>query len=315
MRRFALIVLAAAMLVSCRQKKVEDFQPVSFPMTAVPAMVSDREEKLEYVAAHYWDDFMDSCGKLPCTPELVNGVRKADVEQAFADYLFILDAVPPADAEKSVSALFGRIESCEKSDTSSNVFETIAEFAEKYLYDPNSPARNEDLYLPFVSGMAASSLVPEEKKTAYAHDAKMCSLNRTGTKAADFIFSDKYGKSYSLYGIKAEYALLFFSNPGCQACKEIIDVLANEPEISGLVKDGRLAVLNIYIDSDLKEWYEYMSIYPEEWYNGYDPNSIIRDDVLYNVRAIPSLYLLDADKKVILKDAPQEKVFAYLSAI
>ena len=28
---------------------------------------------------------MDSCGKLPCTPELVNGVRKADVEQAFAN--------------------------------------------------------------------------------------------------------------------------------------------------------------------------------------------------------------------------------------
>lgn len=140
----------------------------------------------------------------------------------------------------------------------------------------------------------------------------MCALNSVGSLAADFVFSDKNGKSYSLYGIKADYTLLFFSNPGCHACKDIIDVLSSTPKISDMIEAGRLAVLNIYIDSDLTEWYGYMSIYPDSWYNGYDPNGIIRSDLLYNVRAIPSLYLLDAGKKVIMKDAVQENVFAFL---
>ena len=38
-------------------------------------------------------------------------------------------------------------------------------------------------------------------------------------------------------------------------------------------------------------------------------------DLLYNVRAIPSLYLLDRDKTVLLKDAPEDRVFAALHAI
>ena len=79
-----------------------------------------------------------------------------------------------------------------------------------------------------------------------------------------------------------------------------------------MIPDGRLAVLNIYIDSDLAEWLKYMPVYPESWYNGYDPDYVIRTDVLYNVRAIPSLYLLDGGKTVLMKDVPQEKLLWWL---
>ena len=41
----------------------------------------------------------------------------------------------------------------------------------------------------------------------------------------------------------------------------------------------------------------------------------IRKDLTYNVRAIPSLYVLDKDKKVVMKDAPVEKVIPYLENI
>ena len=56
-----------------------------------------------------------------------------------------------------------------------------------------------------------------------------------------------------------------------------------------------------------------MPIYPEEWYNGFDPDSVIRTDVLYNVRAIPSLYILDKDKTVVMKDAVTEKVMSFIN--
>ena len=75
-----------------------------------------------------------------------------------------------------------------------------------------------------------------------------------------------------------------------------------------MIASGELAVLNIYIDEDLGEWYNYMPIYPSSWYNGYDPDYAIRTDRLYDVRAIPSLYLLDSEKTVLMKDAPTEKI-------
>jgi ribonucleotide reductase alpha subunit len=84
--------------------------------------------------------------------------------------------------------------------------------------------------------------------------------------------------------------------------------------IASQIADGRLAVVNIYIDEDIQAWRSYMPIYPEEWYNGFDPDYVIRNSDLYNVRAIPSLYLLDAEKRVIMKDAPEERLFRYLSS-
>ncbi|MBO7320662.1 MAG: DUF5106 domain-containing protein, partial [Bacteroidales bacterium] len=52
------------------------------------------------------------------------------------------------------------------------------------------------------------------------------------------------------------------------------------------------------------QWYKYMPIYPENWINCHNEDLKIRGENLYDVRAIPSLYLLDREKRVILKDAP-----------
>lgn len=81
------------------------------------------------------------------------------------------------------------------------------------------------------------------------------------------------------------------------------------------MSDGTLAVVNVYIDEDIQAWRSYMPIYPEDWYNGFDPDLVLRSNDIYNVRAIPSLYLLDAEKRVILKDAPERKVMDRLKSV
>ena len=84
------------------------------------------------------------------------------------------------------------------------------------------------------------------------------------------------------------------------------------PDIESRMARKEIAVLNVYIDEDLAAWREYEHNYPRSWYSGYDAAGIIREDLLYNVRAIPSLYLLDSDKRVVLKDAPTAKVIQLL---
>ena len=312
--RNLIITASVLVLAGCAgNRKAEQFVALPFPDVVPPAMMEDARDRAEYMALHWWDGITETSREYPCDTTLVSGVRKEDVEQKFANWVNILNMLDMSVVGKSVGRLYDRAAACEKKDTSSNVFETFTDLVVKYLYDPNSPMRNEDHYAFYASRLAGSDLVDESMREKYAREVRLASLNRIGSKAADFRFADKRGRMHTLYGIDAELTLLFFSNPGCAACKEIIDVLNYDPRISALIKEGIMAVLNIYIDEDLEEWRSYMPVYPEHWYNGFDPDMVIRGENLYNVRAIPSLYLLDRNKTVIMKDAPEARVFEWLS--
>ena len=84
------------------------------------------------------------------------------------------------------------------------------------------------------------------------------------------------------------------------------------PDIEMRLASREIAVVNVYIDEDIAAWLSYEHNYPRSWFSGYDAAGIIRADLLYNVRAIPSLYLLDAEKRIVLKDAPTARVKAEL---
>ena len=312
-----LFIAASVMILSgCGgNKTAERFKALPFPDVIPPAVMDNPQEIAGYMALHWWDGITDPSRSYPCDSTMVSGVSVGDIEQKMANWTNVLGMVGLPVVEKAMSRLYDRAVACEKKDTASNVFEKFTELVDKYFYDPNSPLRNEDHYSFYAARLAKSSLIEPVMQEKYARQVRLAALNRTGTPATDFRFADKRGRMHSLYGIKSELTLLFFSNPGCAACKEIIDVLNNDPVISQLIADGTMAVLNIYIDEDLEAWRSYMPIYPENWYNGFDPDLVIRGEELYNVRAIPSLYLLDKDKVVIMKDAPEARVFDYLSRL
>ena len=111
----------------------------------------------------------------------------------------------------------------------------MTEHVEKYLFDANSPYRNEDLYGIYAERLSSSEFISAPMREKYARDARLCALNRVGTQATDFRFADKRGKVRMLHEIKSPYTLLFFSNPGCEACMTIINVLKGEPRISQMI--------------------------------------------------------------------------------
>jgi thiol-disulfide isomerase/thioredoxin len=270
------------------------------------------QDKVDYAVIHFWDAFMDTSKTFTCDSSIVNGVKREELEKVFGQYASMLNAVQPAVSVSSMDRMFKMAVRLESRDTSSNVFEAMTEMSDKYLYDPNSPVRNEEAYLSFARDMSECRFVDSTLRKSYDYSARMCSLNRIGQKATDFTFTGLTGKKMTLFGIKADITLLFFSNPGCPACEGITKALIADRKVNDLIASGKLAVANVYIDQELDKWRAFAKNYPTTWLTGYDQNYIIRTDVLYNVRAIPSLYLLDKDKKVIMKDAPQENVLSYL---
>ena len=314
MKNRNIIILLSVLIAAagCGQKKAERFTALPFPDITLPSMIRTQQDAADYYAGHFWDNMADPERVYPSDSLLVSGVRKEDVEQKFATWLAILDRVDLKTSEKAVKTLYEKALACERRNSTSNVFETFAALAEKYLYDPNSPMRNEEYYLHYAGCLASYEGFDKLERDRFSRQAEGCALNRLGQKAADFRFADKRGQIRTLYGIDSPYTLLFFSNPGCEACLNIINMLKDEPKVASMIAEGKLAVMNIYIDEDLQAWRDYMPIYPENWYNGFDPDMVIRNDELYSVRAIPSLYLLDKEKRVILKDAPENRMMSYL---
>lgn len=312
MNKGVIILMTVLLLSGCGQKKVEQPVALPFPDITLPSMIQTQQDAADYYAEHFWDLLTDPERSHTSDSLLVSGVSKDDVEQKYANWLSILDMTSLKVSEKSVKRLYDRALACEKKDSASNVFETFASLAYKYMYDPNSPLRNEEHYLHYASCLSSYEGFSREERDRYAHQAYACSLNRLGQVASDFRFADARGRIRTLHEIESPYTLLFFSNPGCEACMGIINMLKREQKVSQMISEGRLAVLNIYIDEDIQAWMDYMPVYPENWYNGFDPDMVIRNENLYSVRAIPSLYLLDKEKRVIMKDAPEDRIMSYI---
>lgn len=319
-----LIISCLLLLSACKggtsrrsdERNVEQpFSALPFPAVQLPAIIDNQQEAVSYMTENYWNSYLDPSRSFPSDSLLSSGILKTDIEQKFADWTAIVSMADLSTVEKAIGKIYDKALECKLKNPDSNVFETLSNLFIKYYYNPNSPLRNEEIYLYFVRKYADYPGHSDELKEKYRREAVLCSLNRIGEKATDFRFSDNRGRFYRLHDIESEYTLLFFSNPGCEACMDIINVLRGNQIISDMIASKRLSVVNVYIDEDIQDWLSYMPVYPKEWYNGFDPDYVLRGNTLYNIRAIPSLYLLDKDKRVIFKDSPENVIFNYLHQI
>ena len=184
---------------------------------------------------------------------------------------------------------------------------------EHYLHDVNSPYRDEEAYIPVLEEIMASPYADSAQKAQAAYELPLFSLNRIGEPAADFKFTLRNGRQTALHKVKADHILLCFSNPGCGACEEMERTLG-EPPFREMIREGVLKVVNIYPDDNLEEWMKESAEYPAEWTTGFAPEVDETKEgglPLYNLRAIPTFYLLDREHRTLLKDAPLERIAAY----
>ena len=276
-------------------------------------MYQDPGERAEYLATHFWDKFTDTtqCFGAGDTTQ-VNGVKKEDLEQAMGLFTTIAVDLPRDRGVAAMARFYDRVEAFSRKYPEASMYETVTALTERYFYDPQSPVRDEDLFQPFAERMAVSDLLPAAQHARYAFVARMARLNRVGTRATDFSFIDTRGKLRTLYSVEAEHLLLIFGHPDCPACRDLVAAMDGSLPVTERIADGRLKVLDVYIDEEIDEWKAHIADYPSSWINGYDPTHTLRADLTYNVRAIPSLYLLDRDKTVLLKDAPQQRLLDYL---
>ena len=75
------------------------------------------------------------------------------------------------------------------------------ELADKYLYDPNSPMRNEEFYIPVLEALIASPALDETAKIRPQARLELAQKNRLGTKALNFTYTLDSGAKGTLLSV------------------------------------------------------------------------------------------------------------------
>lgn len=192
------------------------------------------EARSEYLCQHYWDNFDFGDTLSIASPEAV--------EHFFVDFVDISSRISMSTAKEGINILTQRI------FQNSDIQNFFIDLLEKYLYDPNSPMRDEELYIPVLEYIVASPDVRTEEKIRSEYRLKMAMKHRPGNLATDFKSADRTGKVRRLSDIKNEYVLLYFNNPGCSGCRQVTEQIAT----SAFSRNSKLTILAIYPDTDLR---------------------------------------------------------------
>ncbi|MDE7123083.1 MAG: hypothetical protein K2N93_01905, partial [Alistipes sp.] len=87
--------------------------------------------------------------------------------------------------------------------------------------------------------------------------------------------------------------------------------LASSPVVRRWIAQGRLALLSVCVEGDTSAWRG--ASVPEGWIDGCDAEGTLSEGTAYYLRSLPTLLLLDAARRVLLKDATVEAVERALS--
>ena len=274
----------------------------TFVLPDIPEELTNPDARADYLVLHFWDRFDFSDSKLIDRPEVT--------EQAFVDYVNILNYASFKKAEESL------VHTLRRTSENNEMYHHFASLFSKYLYDANSPFRNEEFYIPVLREILKSDLLTEDEKSVYRLQYEFTQKNRVGHAANDFVYTLSSGERAKMSSVKSDFLILFFSNPECSTCLKVTDMITKSEVINkafahNSTQRTMLTILTIYPDDDIETWKSHVSELPANWIHAYDKDMSITKNKLYDLKAIPTLYLLDKNKKVILKDVSVEIIEAF----
>ena len=272
-----------------------------FPFPAIPELLTSPGERRDYLLTHYWEqfDFADTT--------LVN--NRDVTEQGFVNFIALLNegGVTKRLARESLENWCGGFM------TETHARKVLMRMADDYLYNPNSPFYNEALYRLYLEALLKKLPADDVRRSTFDFRLKLLKRNNVGQKATDFVYYLPGGERYTLAAtsVKNDRLLLVFYDPECESCHAVLGQMAADGRLAAAVGNGRLSVLAVYTEGNEAAWRKSLPDMPEGWMVGTDREAV-KNRALYDLKAMPSLYLLDGKKTVLLKDARFENVMELL---
>lgn len=178
---------------------------------------------------------------------------------------------------------------------------------------PESPYRDESRYIAFLDSLLGCDSLPDGLRERAEYRRRIAMLNRPGSTAADFRYFERHGEESRLHDLSSPLTLLLFYDPECPHCNDILQWFASSEPINRAIDEKWLTVIAVYAEGKRDVWDKTRNDLPENWLVGYDLTGIL-DNELYDLPAMPTPYLLDSEKRVILKDPDPRVVVGRMRA-
>lgn len=246
----------------------------------------------------YWNGFNFKAKVQTVNPDVV--------EQKLVDFIALFPTVPDTVMQIAVHDML------KKASVEPQNFAFFLDKYNHYLYDPNSPMRNDEYYEQVLSYLAVDETLPQDERTKHALLLELVRKNQVGTLATDFEFLAKDGKYRRMHEGAKPYKMLVFYDPTCAQCEAIMKDLGHTPAVYNCIENGFLEIVSVSLHPDKARWTSYQKRIPDNWVNGWDEKGRVINDGLYNIRAYPTIFLLDESNVVLLKDAPLDVTLRYL---
>ena len=314
MNRYGLLIGLILLLASCRAKpgtaeakertRTDStvVQPqAQFPFPEIPTTLTEPEARKAWLLTHYWDKFSFADTTL---------MNNRDVtEQGFVNFIaLLLDGTTSEELARESLANW-----CAGFVGKEHARQVLTQTADDYLFNPNSPFYNEGLYGMYLEALLGKLPQTDAMRSAYRFKLELVKRNNVGDKATDFTYYQPDGmrRTLATTPVKNDRLLLMFYDPECESCHEVLLQMAADTALEEAVQTGKLSVLAVYTEGNEEAWRKALPDMPGGWTVGTDREAV-KTGALYDLKAMPSLYLLDGSKTVLLKDAAYEKIRATL---
>ena len=276
------------------------------------------QDQVDRYALHFWDgENVELLGTRLLSSEAEVAL---EAETQLANFFSVLLVATPDTSRKAVNNLM---------DRAGNSYQCIMDIAEKYLYNVQSPYFSEDKFLLFLDHKIARSDIPEIEKSREKYLAMLTRRNSVGGMAEDFTlyeiigeFSGKItGKNVgsagndveTMYGFlgkltERQSLMIVFFSAGCRDCIDGIVRLKHSSSLKKKISEGDLAVLAVCIEGKLSN---VSSQIPVTWAAASDGGAVMLNS-LYSTRQTPSVYILERNGEVVLKDASVSSAIQFL---
>ncbi len=297
------LFVATVVLCACSPKGevvAQESTQGELPLPDVPKELMTPAERAAFVLTHFWDD-MDFCDTL----------RSHDsqfMELNFVNFISVFPHASDNAVETAVHLLL------ERASQDSLALTIVTNFAEKYFSEADSPMRDEEYYIIFLEELLRLPTLSATERLRPNMQLLTAKKNRRGTRATDFTYTTREGKRTTLHQTESDMTLLIFYDPACSHCTDILKSLRASTLIQQRIDEGSLSVLAVYTEGNRELWDETKTDMPQDWTVAIDESHIV-DGALYNVPAMPVIYLLSHDKTVLLKDTTQQMLEQYLSEL
>jgi thiol-disulfide isomerase/thioredoxin len=275
-------------------------EPVIPPASMHPNGKYDSTFAYRYFKDHYWDgiNFWDE--RIARTPASL-------FDERLDKYFNTLVFPQPDSVIKEIDWMLGYAANNEELSRYLLVKFINRYLTQKYMWED---AVFVHLYQKYFSQKEYTWLTPQGKKII-TDRAYSLMANIMGNPAENISLADTTGKTRNLYSETGEFTIVCFWDPTCGHCKELLPVLdsmyrakwkglgvkmyAIGKETSGTKKDW----LNFIREHKLQAWTHVY--YAKEDEKARVDANIPGYSQLYDVQTLPTVYLLDKDKRIVAK--------------